>query len=164
MTSSRPRQLFPTCGEVPAAAGDGAAPRGRSPGRRPDLDPCPCETCTGVPLTLHEAQDVIARAHAKAGDLGIRVTLAAVDEGGLLIALGRIDAATSLSPQIAEAKAVGAAMLGRDGAGLAELSKDRPGFFMGPDRLVGLPIAPGLRSVLINGRAHVLGAGGVSAG
>ena len=164
MTSSRPRQLFPTCWEVPAAAGDGAAPRGRSPGRRPDLDPCPCETCTGVPLTLHEAQDVIARAHAKAGDLGIRVTVAVVDEGGLLIALGRMDGASSLSPQIAEAKAVGAVMLGRDGAGLAELSKDRPGFFSVADRLVRLPIVPGLGSVLIKRGDHVLGAVGVSGG
>src|SRR5256712_13169922 len=129
MTSSRPRQLFPTCGEV-----------GRRPGMgRPQPGPCPCETCTGVPLTLHETQDVIARAHAKAGDLGIRVTVAVIDEGGLLIALGRMDAATSLSPQIAEAKAVGAVMLGRDGAGLAELSKARPGSFCVPNRLRVLP-------------------------
>src|SRR5438132_1741315 len=119
MTSSRPRQLFPTCGEVPAAAGDGAAPRGRSPGRRPDLDPCPCETCTGVPLTLHEAQDVIARAHAKAGELGIRVTVAPVDERGLLTALGRMDGASSLSPQTAEATAVGSLMMSGEGARLA---------------------------------------------
>ncbi len=131
---------------------------------RPQPGPCPCETCTGVPLTLHETQDVIARAHAKAGDLGIRVTVAVVDEGGLLIALGRMDGATSLSPQIAEAKAVGAVMLGRDGAGLAELSKDRPGFFSVADRLVRLPIVPGLGSVLIKRGDHVLGAVGVSGG
>src|SRR3989442_4380517 len=131
---------------------------------RPQPGPSPCETCTGVPLTLHEAQDVIARAHAKAGDLGIRVTVAVVDEGGLLIALGRMDGATSLSPQIAEAKAVGAVMLGRDGAGLAELSKDRPGFFSVADRLVRLPIVPGLGSVLIKRGDHVLGAVGVSGG
>ena len=36
-------------------------------------------------------------------------------------------APSPLSPQIAEAKAVGAAMLHRDGASLAELAKDRPG-------------------------------------
>src|SRR3989441_1898571 len=122
-----------------------------------------CET-SHMPLLLKEAQDVTPRAHAEAGELGIRVTVAVVDEGGLLVALGRMDGATPLSPQIAEAKAVGAVMLGRDGAGLAELSKDRPGFFSVADRLVRLPIVPGLGSVLIKRGDHVLGAVGVSGG
>jgi glc operon protein GlcG len=117
-----------------------------------------------MPLNLHDANHVIARAHAKAAELGIRVTVAVVDEGGLLIALGRMDGAPPLSPQIAEAKAVGAAMLNRDGAGLAELAKDRPGFFSVADRMVRLPIVPGLGSVVIkrDGKAH--GAVGVSGG
>jgi len=117
-----------------------------------------------MPLTFHEAQDVIARAQAKAGDLGIRVTVAVVDEGGLLIALGRMDGATALSPQIAEAKAAGAIMLGRDGAGLADLSQDRPGFFSVADRLARLPIVPGLGSVLIKRGDRLQGAVGVSGG
>ena len=58
-----------------------------------------------MPLNLHDANQVVARAHAKATELGIRVTVAIVDEGGLLIALGRMDGAPPLSPQIAEAKA-----------------------------------------------------------
>src|SRR3989442_15040893 len=89
-----------------------------------------------MPLTLVDAQKAINGAHAKAGQLDIRVTAAVVDEGGLLIALGRMDGAGALTPQIAEAKAVGAAMLQRDGAGLADLAKDRPGFFSVADRLV----------------------------
>ena len=117
-----------------------------------------------MPLDLHQAQDVIARAHAKAAALGIRVTVAVVDEGGLLIALGRMDGAPPVSPQVAEAKAVGAAMLYRDGAGLAELAKDRPGFFNVVDRLVRVPVVPGLGSVLIRRDGHVLGAVGVSGG
>jgi uncharacterized protein GlcG (DUF336 family) len=117
-----------------------------------------------MPLSLDEAHEVIDRAHAKAGELGIRVTVAVVDEGGLLIALGRMDGAIPLSPQIAEAKAVGAVMLGRDGGGLAELSKDRPGFFSVADRLVRLPLVPGLGSVLIKGGDRVQGAVGVSGG
>src|SRR4029077_15937606 len=87
-----------------------------------------CETC-GVPLTFHEAEDLIHRAHTKAAELGIRVTVAVVDEGGFLITLARMDGAPPLSPQLAEAKAVGAAMLHRDGASLAQLAKERPGFF-----------------------------------
>jgi uncharacterized protein GlcG (DUF336 family) len=117
-----------------------------------------------VPLNLHEANQVITRAHAKAAELGIRVTVAIVDEGGLLVTLARMDGAPPLSPQIAEAKAVGAAMLNRDGAGLAELAKDRPGFFSVADRMVRVPIVPGLGSVLIKRDGKVLGAVGVSGG
>ena len=117
-----------------------------------------------MPLTLEEAQGVIARAHAKATDSGIRVTVAVVDEGGLLIALARMDGAPPLSPQVAEAKAVGAAMLYRDGASLVDLAKDRPGFFSVADRLMRVPIVPGLGSVLIRRDGKVLGAVGVSGG
>jgi uncharacterized protein GlcG (DUF336 family) len=117
-----------------------------------------------MPLNLPDANQVVARAHAKATELGIRVTVAIVDEGGLLIALGRMDGSPGLTPQIAEAKAVGAAMLNRDGAGLAELAKDRPGFFSVADRLVRVPIVPGLGSVLIKRDGKALGAVGVSGG
>ena len=117
-----------------------------------------------MPLTLKESHDVVSRAHERAAALGIKVTVAVVDEGGLLITLGRMDGAPPLSPQVAEAKAVGAAMLYRDGAGLAELAKDRPGFFSVADRLVRVPIVPGLGSVLIRRDGNVLGAVGVSGG
>ena len=117
-----------------------------------------------MPLALAEAQKLIAGAHAHAGQIGIRVTVAVVDEGGLLIALGRMDGAGALTPQIAEAKAVGASMLQRDGAGLADLARDRPGFFSVADRLVRVPIVPGLGSVLIRRDGNVLGAVGVSGG
>jgi uncharacterized protein GlcG (DUF336 family) len=117
-----------------------------------------------MPLSLAEAQKLITGAHGHADRLGIRVTVAVVDEGGLLVALGRMDGAPTLSPQIAEAKAVGAAMLNRDGAGLAELAKERPGFFSVADRLVRVPIVPGLGSVLIRRDNRVLGAAGVSGG
>jgi len=117
-----------------------------------------------VPLNLHDANELIGRAHAKAAELGIRVTVAVVDEGAHLIALARMDGAAPLTPQVAEAKAVGAAMLHRDGASLGELARDRPGFFSVADRLVRVPIVPGLGSVLIKRDGKVLGAVGVSGG
>ena len=117
-----------------------------------------------MPLSFAEAQKTIGGAHTKAESLGIRVTVAVVDEGGFLIALGRTDGAPPISPQVAEAKAVGAAMLYRDGASLAELAKDRPGFFSVADRLVRVPIVPGLGSILIKRDGDVLGAVGVSGG
>ena len=117
-----------------------------------------------MPLNLHDANELIGRAHAKAAELGIRVSVAVVDEGAHLIALSRMDGAAPLTPQVAEAKAVGAAMLHRDGASLGELAKDRPGFFSVADRLVRVPIVPGLGSVLIKRDGKVLGAVGVSGG
>jgi uncharacterized protein GlcG (DUF336 family) len=122
-----------------------------------------CETLH-VPLNLRDANELIGRAHAKASELGIRVTVAVVDEGAHLIAIARMDGAAPLTPQVAEAKAVGAAMLHRDGASLGELAKDRPGFFSVADRLVRVPIVPGLGSVLIKRDGKVLGAVGVSGG
>jgi uncharacterized protein GlcG (DUF336 family) len=117
-----------------------------------------------MPSNLARAHTLIDKAFVKAGELGIKVTVAVVDEGGLLVALSRMDGATPLSPQIAEAQAVGAAMLHRDGAGLAQLAKDRPGFFSVADRLVRVPLVPGLGSVLIKEEGSVVGALGVSGG
>ena len=115
-------------------------------------------------MDLDAAHEIIARAHAKATELGIKVTVAVVDSGGWLVALARMDGAPPVSPQVAEAKAVGAAMLLRDGASLAELAKDRPGFFGVVDRLVREPIVPGLGSVLVRRGDEIVGAVGVSGG
>ncbi|HXC78753.1 MAG TPA: heme-binding protein [Candidatus Acidoferrum sp.] len=117
-----------------------------------------------MPLNLQRAQTVIDKAHAKASQLGIKVTVAIVDEGGHLVALSRMDGAIPLSPQLAEAKAVGAAMFGRDGEALAKMAQDRPGFFSAADRLVRVPLIPGLGSALIVDDGRTIGAVGVSGG
>ena len=117
-----------------------------------------------MPLSLIDANKVIDRAHAKAKQLGITVTVAIVDEGGLLIALSRMDGALPLSPQLAEAKAVGAAMFQRDGGALAQMAQDRPGFFSAADRLVRVPLIPGLGSMPIKEDGQVVGAIGISGG
>ena len=115
-----------------------------------------------MPLTLEQAQTVVAAAHEHAAELGVRVTVAVVDEGGLLVALGRMDGAPPISLQIAESKAVGAALWHREGDALAQVNQDRPVFFAQVDRLVRMPIMPGLGSVLIRRGGAVLGAVGVS--
>jgi glc operon protein GlcG len=115
-----------------------------------------------MPLSLEDANKVIADAHARAAQIGVCVTAAVVDEGGHLIALGRMDGAPPLSPQIAEAKAVGAAMLLRDGGSLQKLAEDRPGFFSAADRLVRLPLIPGPGSMPITRDGLTIGAVGVS--
>ena len=115
-----------------------------------------------MPLGLQEAQRLIAAAHAKARDEGLTVAVAVVDEGAHLVALGRMDGTPPLSSQIAEAKAVGAALWHRDGDSLAQVQKDRAAFFAQVDRLVRMPIMPGLGSLLIRRGESVLGAVGVS--
>jgi glc operon protein GlcG len=113
-------------------------------------------------LSLKDANQLIDKAHAKAAELGIKVTVAVVDEGGHLIALGRMDGALPLSPQIAEAKAVGAAMFLRDGGALAQMAQDRPGFFSAADRMVRVPLIPGVGSIPIKREDKYVGAIGVS--
>lgn len=115
-----------------------------------------------MPIPLQQAQALIAAAHEHAGTLRINATVAVVDEGGHLVALGRMDGAFALSPQIAEAKAVGAAVWYRDGASLAALREERPAFFDAVGRLARVPLIPGLGSVILRQGGRVVGAVGVS--
>src|SRR3989442_15348580 len=116
-----------------------------------------------MPLSGVDCRRLIDAAHARAGQIGVRVTVAVVDEGGLLLALARMDGAP-ISAQIAEAKASGAALWHRDGASLAQVAQDRPAFFEAVGRMVRVPIIPGLGSTLVRRKDAVLGAVGVSGG
>lgn len=113
-------------------------------------------------LTLEQAQKVIAGAHNHARAKGWRITVAVVDEGGVLQALGRMDGAPPLSAQIAEAKAVGCAVWLREGDSLQQVQAERPAFFESVNRLTRLPVMPALGSVLIRIDSKVVGAVGVS--
>jgi uncharacterized protein GlcG (DUF336 family) len=114
-----------------------------------------------VPLTLEEADRLIAATHQQATAMGIRVTVV-VDEGGHVQAAGRMDGSFPLSFRIAEAKAVGAALWQRDGGSLKSIHADRPGFFNAVDRLVPTGLVPGPGSVVLQRDGVVLGAVGVS--
>jgi uncharacterized protein GlcG (DUF336 family) len=115
-----------------------------------------------MPLSQAEVQTLIAAAQDRARQDAIRVTVAVVDEGGLLLGLSRMDGAPPLSAQIAEAKAVGAALWHRDGDSLAEVLQARPAFFQQVDRMVRVPLIGGLGSLLVRRDSAVLGAVGVS--
>ena len=92
-----------------------------------------------MPLSLTQAQALIAAAHKHAAANGWTITVAVVDKGGMLVALGRMDGAFPLSAQIAEAKAAGTALWHRDGDRL-EASRDADaGFFDAVSRLARLP-------------------------
>ena len=63
-----------------------------------------------MPLSLAQANALVAAAHDHATANGWKITVAVVDEGGHLVTLGRMDGAFPLSAQIAEAKAAGTAL------------------------------------------------------
>jgi uncharacterized protein GlcG (DUF336 family) len=113
-------------------------------------------------LTLELAQDWIRKACAKATQLGVKVSVVVVDAGGNVVAVGRMDGANILSPDIAKAKAFTAAAFKVNSKDIAERMKDRP------VAAVGLTQASGNRVVLLAGGVvaksgdEILGAVGVS--
>ena len=117
-----------------------------------------------MPLLLADAHRAASAALARAPEIGIKVSCAVVDEGGHLQVLLRMDGAPPLSPQIAEAKAVGSAMLQREGEQIAQLAADRPGFFAAAEKLNRIPMIPGIGSRLLRVNGVVVGAIGISGG
>ena len=117
-----------------------------------------------MPLTVEESLRAIASAQSHAQKIGIRVSVAVVDEGGYLVALSRMDGAPPLSPQIAEAKAVGCALTLREGEQMGEIHRERPGFFAVVGQLTRVPPVPGPGSRLVRKDGRVLGAIGASGG
>ena len=117
-----------------------------------------------MPLTLQEAQTVIIGAHERAANIGALVTVAVVDEGGHLQALGRMSGAAPLSAEIAATKAATVALFRRDGAALRQTQDASPAFFAQLDRAVREPILVGAGASLIRRGDAVLGALAVSGG
>ena len=60
-------------------------------------------------LSLEQARTCIARGVKRAQELGFRVAIAVVDDGGHLVACERMDGALWVTPEIARAKANAAA-------------------------------------------------------
>jgi uncharacterized protein GlcG (DUF336 family) len=115
-----------------------------------------------MPLRHAQARELITAAHDHATANGWKITVAVVDEGGHLVALGRMDGAFPLSAQIAEAKAAGTALWHRDGDGLAATRASNQGFFDAVSKLPRLPLIPGPGAVVIRDGDAVLGAAGAS--
>ena len=73
-----------------------------------------------MPLTLMEANRVIAGAIAKAAELDIKISVAVCDAGGRLVAFQRMDNAIWASAYGSQGKAVASAAFGRPSGELTE--------------------------------------------
>lgn len=94
-------------------------------------------------LSADEAARMVAACKAEAVKQQWRVTIAVVDEAGLLMHLERMDGAVPQSPDIAIRKARTAALTRTSTKVLEDVAKERPGTLTFPDRLPvqgGIPL------------------------
>ena len=115
-------------------------------------------------LTFDVAQALITTAHSHAAALGARVGVAVVDQGGHLVALGRMDGAPPLCAQIAEAKAASIVLVGRDGAALRQMQDAWPAFFAQVEKAASRPLLAGAGSLLLRTEGTISGGIAVSGG
>jgi ferredoxin len=115
-----------------------------------------------MPIPFDKAVQMIEAAHAKADEFGVKVAAAVVDEGGHLIALGRMDRARPMSVEIAINKAYTAAtyqMPTQEMSGMAQQPWFASVIAASNGRIMaapgGIPVLQGV---------NILGAVGVSGG
>ncbi len=113
-------------------------------------------------LTLAQANRIVQAAIAKAQELNIKISVAVCDEGGRLVAFGRMDGAIWASVYGSQGKAVASAGFGRDSRLLQERA-DTPivrGIVAGE----GGHMIPSQGAVPILSDGAVIGACGVGGG
>ncbi len=115
-------------------------------------------------LDLATARRIVEGAIARAQEMGVKLSIAVVDEGGHLVHLSRMDGAPFLSPQIATGKAYTAAAWQVSSGEIEQRSQSGPAFFssvaaMTQGRTI---IRRGALTIVVDGR--VVGAAGASGG
>jgi len=115
-----------------------------------------------MPIPFDKALQMIEAAHAKADEFGIKVAAAVVDEGGHMIALGRMDRARPMSVDLAINKAYTAAsyqMPTQEMSGMAQQAWFASVIAASQGRIMvaagGMPVLQGV---------NILGAVGVAGG
>ena len=111
---------------------------------------------TKTTLGAAEAVKIIAAAKAEAVKNNWLVSIAVVDDAGMLIHLERMDGAGAQSPEVATLKARTSALSGAPTKALEDIVKDRPAVALFPGRL---PVQGGV-PVMVDG--HCVGGVGVS--
>ncbi|WP_116201218.1 GlcG/HbpS family heme-binding protein [Amycolatopsis circi] len=111
-------------------------------------------------ISAAQARRVVDEAVARAEELGARVCVAVVDNGGSLKALHRMDGATFATVDLAVDKAATAAGYGMSTQSLAEFASADPAVLAGLSNRPGFSLLPGALPVEQDGA--VAGAVGVS--
>jgi glc operon protein GlcG len=109
-------------------------------------------------LTSSDAQKMMAACKAEAAKNKWSVTIAIVDDGGVLLQLERLDGASATTPEVAIGKARMAALTRRPSKLMEDRVKDRPVFLKFP---AGLPIQGGLPIVYEGECVGAIGVSGV---
>ncbi|WP_433555657.1 GlcG/HbpS family heme-binding protein [Pseudonocardia xinjiangensis] len=115
-------------------------------------------------ITLEQAQTIVRAALEHGTEQGFNpLTVAVLDPGGALVALGRQDGSGHLRPDIAVAKAWGVLGLGMTNRAIAARAADSPEFFTSVATLAGGRILSVPGGVFIrDGERRLLGAVGVT--
>ncbi|HTI82510.1 MAG TPA: heme-binding protein [Acetobacteraceae bacterium] len=114
-----------------------------------------------MPLTLMEANHLVAGAIAKADELGIKISVAVCDAGGRLVAFQRMDNAIWASVYGSQGKAVASAAFGRPSSELTDRA-DHPtprgiAAAEGGHMIMGQGAVPIIRNGMIEGACGVGG-------
>ncbi|MEO1066964.1 MAG: heme-binding protein [Pseudomonadota bacterium] len=114
-------------------------------------------------LTLAQANTIIENALKKGEAMGLKpLTVAVLDAGGHLKALGRADGASNLRAEMAMGKANGCIALGVGGRWINQNALDRPHFITGLVGLTGGKVLPVPGGVLIKDGEETIGAVGIT--
>jgi glc operon protein GlcG len=113
-------------------------------------------------LTLDDARRYADAAIAAARAQDLRVAVAVVDEGGLLLQLDRMDGALLMGPDVALAKAVTALNFQRPTSSVAELARANPDLVRSLQQAVRFSIIAAGGGLPISRDGAVVGAIGVS--
>jgi len=89
-------------------------------------------------IRLEQAQGIVSAALSRARAQGYKpLTVAVLDPGGALVALGREDGSGFMRPDVAVGKAYGVLALGMDNRAIAARAADSPEFFTSVANLAG---------------------------
>jgi uncharacterized protein GlcG (DUF336 family) len=115
-------------------------------------------------LTLEQAVSIAEATLAKGREAGFKpLTVAVLDDAGVVKVIHRADGSSLLRPEIAVGKAWGALGMGLSSRAIAELAAERPQFAASLTALAEGKVVPAAGGVLIrNGAGDLLGAVGVT--
>ena len=118
------------------------------------------------PLTLAQANQIIAAALARSQESGYKpMAVAVLDDAGNLKAFAREDGASMFRFEVARGKAWGAVGMGVSSRVLGQRAKENPNFFLSLAATASGKFLPQTGAVLIkDGSGQVLGAVGASGG